>query len=54
MEISEQAKEYAAIVNQRLTQLNNIISVVLRNMRHEVSDEVALKEIQMLLVEENR
>lgn len=53
MNTSEQAEEYAAIINQRLDQLNKVIEVVLRNMRREVSDEVALHEIQMLLVEEN-
>lgn len=54
MNAQELAEQYAEMVNGRLEQLNSIIRVVLSNMRNEMSDEVALREIQGILTQENR
>ena len=42
------------MVNNRLNQLSEIVGVVLRHAKREMSAELAMHEIEMLITRENR
>lgn len=50
----EKVEAMNQIVNDRLNQLNEIIGVVLRHAKREMSAELAMHEIELLVTKENR
>ena len=46
--------EFREIVNRRLDQLNDIISVSIRHMGREINSDAAMREIEQILMQENR
>lgn len=50
----ERLDEFQAIVNVRLNQLNEIVSVTLAHMKNDIQSDEAMRRIEQILTQENR
>ena len=50
----ERLDEFQAIVNERLNQLNEIVSVALAHMKNDIQSDEAMRRIENILTQENR